>query len=89
MLPEHSGFEILRALRKRSTDPRGRRIGGRRIDPRTLGDDVRLVQVDRGRSDTSLALSVGGGVDFALWKGLAVGPNITFMKLFGDSSDVE
>jgi opacity protein-like surface antigen len=70
-------------------EPRGRRIGGRRIDPRTLGDDVRLVRVDGGRSDTSLALSVGGGVDFTLWKSLAVGPNITFMKLFGDSGDID
>jgi hypothetical protein len=70
-------------------EPRGRRIGGRRLDPRTLGDDVRLVRADRGRSDTSLALTIGGGVDFTVWKGLAVGPNITFMKLFGESSEID
>ncbi len=68
-------------------EPRGRRIGGR-IDPRTLGDNVRLVRVNRGRSETSVALSVGGGVDFAIWRGLAVGPNITFVELFGSARNI-
>ncbi len=69
-------------------EPRGRRIGGVRFDPRTLGDNVRLVRVNQGRSETSVALSVGGGVDFTLWKGLAVGPNITFVELFGSSRNI-
>jgi len=46
-------------------------------------DDVRLVRAGGGRSETSLALSVGGGVDFSIWRGLSLGPNITFMKFFG------
>ena len=70
-------------------EPRGRRIGGSRIDPRTLGNDVRLVRVNRGHSETSLALSVGGGVDFSFWRGLSVGPTITFMRLFGSSDDID
>lgn len=69
-------------------EPRGGRIGGARFDPRPLGDDVRLVRVNRGRSETNVALSVGGGVDFSLWRGLAVGPNITFVELFGNSRNI-
>ena len=70
-------------------EPRGRRIGGQRFDPRTFGSDVRLVRINPGRSETSLALSVGGGVDFSVWRGLAVGPNITFTKLFGSTDDID
>jgi hypothetical protein len=40
-------------------------------------------------SETNLALSVGGGVDFRVWEQLSVGPNITFTKLFGNFRDVE
>ena len=40
-------------------------------------------------SETNLALSVGGGVDFRVWEQLSVGPNITFMKLFGNFRDIE
>lgn len=62
-----------------------RRIGG--FPP--FGDDMRAIPVDRARSETSLALSVGGGVDFRLWRGLAAGPNITFMKLFGSGDELD
>ncbi len=47
-------------------------------------DDIRLLRVNSGRSETSVALSIGGGVDFSIWRGLAVGPNITFMKFLGN-----
>ena len=42
-----------------------------------------------GRAETSLALTVGGGVDFNIWGRLAVGPNISFMKLFGNFEDLD
>lgn len=68
-------------------DRDGRRIAlptrGRRDGRPVVSDDMRLVGVNSGRSETSLALTVGGGVDFSIWRGLAVGPNITFMKFFG------
>ena len=68
-------------------DRDGRRIGlparGRRGGPTVVGEDMRLVRVSSGRSETNLALTIGGGVDFSIWRGLAVGPNITFMKFFG------
>lgn len=54
-----------------------------------LADDERGLRLDSGRRDTSLALSAGGGVDFTLWKGLAAGPNITFVKFFGSLRDIE
>ena len=72
--------------------------------PRIAGDDIRrLFAEDRrfpvepnypiggptGRAETSLALTVGGGVDFNIWGKLAVGPNITFMKLFGNYEDLD
>jgi opacity protein-like surface antigen len=48
-----------------------------------IPDDMRIIRTGGQRSQTSLALSVGGGVDFSVWRGLAIGPNITFMKLLG------
>lgn len=42
-----------------------------------------------GRAETSLALTVGGGVDFNIWGRLAVGPNISYMKLFGTFEDLD
>ena len=57
--------------------PRGRRG----VPP--IIDDMRVVRIDGGRSETNLALSIGGGVDFSIWRGLAVGPNITFLKFLG------
>ena len=42
-----------------------------------------------GRAETSLALTVGGGVDFNIWGKLAVGPNISYMKLFGNFEDLD
>jgi hypothetical protein len=37
-------------------------------------------------SQTGVALSVGGGVDFTLWHGFAVGPTISYLKLFGKTA---
>jgi opacity protein-like surface antigen len=70
-------------------EPRGRRIGGSLFFPGTRIDDVRVIRTGRGRSDTNLALTVGGGVDFTFWKGLAMGPNISFMKLYGSGEDLD
>jgi opacity protein-like surface antigen len=70
-------------------EPRGRRIGGSLVFPNSRIDDVRVIRTGRGRSDTNLALTVGGGVDFTFWKGLAVGPNITFIKFYGNSEDLD
>jgi opacity protein-like surface antigen len=42
----------------------------------------------RSASGTSLALSVGAGVDFNIWRGLSVGPAITYMRLFGGLEDL-
>jgi opacity protein-like surface antigen len=71
-------------------EPRGRRIGGSLFFPpdRRI-EDVRVIRTGRGRSDTNLALTVGGGVDFTFWKGLAVGPNISFIKLYGNGGDLD
>ena len=52
-------------------------------------DELRLARIASGRSETNLALSVGGGIDFSIWRGLAVGPNITFMKFFGSARDID
>ena len=60
---------------------------GRRGSP-IVPDDMRLVRTGLQRSQTSLALSVGGGVDFSVWRALAIGPNITFMKFYG-SQDLD
>jgi hypothetical protein len=35
-----------------------------------------------------VALTAGGGVDFRIWHDLSVGPNITYMHLFGGSQDL-
>ena len=40
------------------------------------------------RSETDLALTIGGGVDFQLWNGLAVGVNIRYLRLFGTTNDL-
>ena len=73
-------------------DGNGHRIGlptrGRRGGPSVVTGDMRLVRVSSGRSETDLTLTIGGGVDFSIWRGLAVGPNITFMKFFG-SQDLD
>lgn len=54
----------------------------------TLPDGVRVVQMGDGRRDTSVALTVGGGIDFALWRGLSVGPSLSYVKLFGSLRDI-
>jgi Outer membrane protein beta-barrel domain len=57
---------------------------GRRGAFPVIPDDMRVVRTGLQRSQTNLTLSVGGGVDFSVWRGLAFGPNITFMKFFGN-----
>ena len=42
----------------------------------------------RGGSSTDVALTVGGGVDFRIWHSLSVGPNLTYMHLFGGADDL-
>jgi hypothetical protein len=68
------------------SSPRGR-ILGRRDGRPGLEDDMRIADVGARRNETTVALSVGGGVDFTVWRGLAVGPNITYLKLFGNIAD--
>lgn len=60
-----------------------------RVFPRRRGNIAPIADnsIDRRRSETDLALTVGGGIDFAIWRGLAVGPNITYLKLFGSAQD--
>ncbi len=67
------------------TDPRRLPVGRRDGRP-DLANDIR-VGVSGRPSETSVALSVGGGVDFTLWRGLAIGPNISYLKLFGNVTD--
>jgi hypothetical protein len=74
------------------------------VFPLIAGDDIRrMLGRDRrfpvepdfplggptGRAETSLALTVGGGIDFNIWRKLAVGPNISYMKLFGNFQDLD
>jgi len=58
-----------------------------------IGDGGRPIELPTqfgpSYSETNLALSVGGGVDFRVWEDLSVGPNITFTKLFGNFRDIE
>ena len=79
-----SGVFMANGIGQRGELGRGR-FG--RPDPRgnLLGD--RVSEIDRRRSETGVALSVGGGVDFTVWRGLAVGPAISFLKLFGNVTD--
>jgi hypothetical protein len=69
-------------------DRNGQRLAfplrGRRGGFPPIPDDMRVVRAGAQRSQTNLALSVGGGVDFSVWRGLAIGPNITFTKLLGN-----
>jgi opacity protein-like surface antigen len=66
---------------------------GRFPMPRGFGQVADIIDDIRGnlrrRAETSLALSVGGGVDFGIWRGLAVGPTITYMRLFGSFEDID
>ena len=41
------------------------------------------------RSETDLALTVGGGIDFQVWKGLAVGADLRYLHLFGATDDLD
>jgi hypothetical protein len=44
-------------------------------------------RIQARRSDTALALTVGGGVDFQLWRGFAIGPTLSYRRLFGNLED--
>jgi hypothetical protein len=39
--------------------------------------------------DVAAHHSGAGGVDFSVWRGLAVGPNISYMKFFGGAGDID
>jgi len=41
------------------------------------------------RSDISLALTAGGGVDVLLWRGLGAGVDIRYVRLLGQNRDVD
>lgn len=66
-------------------DPR--RPTGRLVGRQPQGGDAGDFAIRRGPSETSVALSVGGGVDFTVWRGLAIGPSISYLKLFGNAAD--
>jgi opacity protein-like surface antigen len=83
---KHSyGLEYVDSLGQRLPMP----FGDRRGRPTSSGVDARLAGLDVSRSETNLALSVGGGIDFRLWRGLSIGPNITFMKFLGTFEDID
>lgn len=46
-----------------------------------------LAPVETRRAETDLALTVGGGVDFRIWRGFAIGPSIRYIRLFGTTRD--
>jgi hypothetical protein len=66
--------------------PRGRVFLRPGVIP-TLEDDVRGIDLRRRANETAVALSFGGGVDFTVWRGLALGPSIKYLKLFGNLAD--
>jgi Outer membrane protein beta-barrel domain len=81
-------------LERLEGDDRGNRriptpVRGNRGPVPTRLDGTAVLPIVARRSDTSLALTAGGGVDFGLWKGLAVGPNITYMKFFGSYQEID
>jgi opacity protein-like surface antigen len=53
------------------------------------GMDVERITgtAERRRAETDLALTVGGGVDFRIWRGLAVGVNLSYLSLMGNLQD--
>jgi opacity protein-like surface antigen len=59
-----------------------------RSRPEDILTDRRFLQefdpLEIRRSETNLALTVGGGVDFQVWGGLAVGANLRYLRLFGN-----
>jgi hypothetical protein len=46
-----------------------------------------LAPIETRRAETDLALTVGGGVDFRIWRGFAIGPSIRYIRLFGTTRD--
>ena len=70
-------------------DPRrdARRDIGRFGSRGDFADGTRLADDPRGPAETGVAMSVGGGIDFTVWKGLAVGPSLSYIKLFGSVTD--
>jgi hypothetical protein len=85
-------FDGVRAMDPRA-DPRRDARGpmmapGDRRDARTNTPVVGFDSMRGPRlSQTGLALSVGGGVDFTVWRGFAVGPTISYLKLFSNLAD--
>lgn len=58
---------------------------GRRREAAISRANVERVQARR--SETALTLTVGGGVDFQLWRGFAIGPTLSYRRLFGNLED--
>jgi len=67
--------------------PRG--TGRGIFDRGRQGMDVERISgtAERRRAETDLALTVGGGVDFRIWRGLAVGVNLSYLSLMGNLQD--
>src|SRR5262245_8724850 len=58
--------------------------------PITILDIGSLGEIGRiERAETDLALTIGGGVDFQLAKGLAVGADLRYLHLFGTTDDLD
>ena len=85
-ISQSGALALARARTVFPVDPRGR-IPGRPDGRPTLEDDMRVASLGRRANETAVALSAGGGVDFTVWRGLALGPNITYLKLFGNLAD--
>ena len=41
------------------------------------------------RSETDLVLTTGGGVDFEIWRGLAIGADVRYLRLLGEEEDLD
>jgi hypothetical protein len=57
------------------------------INFRLLPPGRPFVPVETRVAETNLALTVGGGVDFRIWRGFAIGPSLRYIRLFGNSQD--
>ena len=55
---------------------------------RSLGPII-LPVPDIDRAETGLALTVGGGLDVRLWRGLAIGADVRWLRLLADQRDFD
>jgi opacity protein-like surface antigen len=57
--------------------------GGPRVPDVRVPDPIRA-----SHAENDLALTIGGGVDFRLWRGMAVGADLKYLRLFGTAQDL-